>query len=77
MQFDRRIPADARQEELIAPYRVTSVSTARTKDGEVVLKAGTGQGMPVLLAFSADLARDAAAKLLAKNTPPEKPNQLN
>lgn len=61
----RKMPADARQEELIAPYRVTSVSTAHASDGNVVLKAGTAGGVPVLLAFSADQARDAAVKLAA------------
>ena len=61
----RKMPADTQQEELIAPYRVTSVSTAHASDGSVVLKAGTADGMPVLLAFKADHARDAAVKLVA------------
>lgn len=74
----QKIPGDAPQEELIAPYRVTSVNTASAKDGHVVLKTGTGQGMPVLLAFTVDQAKDAAAKLAASaRTSQEKTNKLN
>ena len=74
----QKLPADAQQEELIAPYRVTTVSTASAKDGHVVLKAETGQGMPVLLAFTVDQAKDAAAKLAASaSTSQEKTNKLN
>lgn len=73
----RNLPADTPGEELVVPYLVRSVSTAKALTGEVVLKIGTDQGVPVVLAFSAILATETASSLEAQIARSSEPSRIN